>query len=55
MGGDGMEEEEAVASELWAQGGTLYPKFRTCTLCIPKSKMRLMSKFQANDFNYKIV
>jgi len=21
-----MEEEEAVASELWAQGGTLYPQ-----------------------------
>jgi len=42
-----------VASELWGQGypqvQDLYPVYP------PKSKMRLMSTFSANDFNYKIV
>jgi len=38
---------EPVASELWGQGvPPVYP---------PKSKMRLMSTFYANDFDYKIV
>ena len=35
-----------VTSKLWGQGAhCTSPKFRTCTPCTPKSKMRLMSKF----------
>jgi len=44
---------EPVASELWGQA--VPPSSGLVPRVPPKSKMRLMSTFSANDFNYKIV